>query len=409
MSPTRRIRLLVLIGSMGGGGAERQVVNLVRDLDRARFEPVLYLVYRTGPLLADLPADVPVISFDRLPQRTGWRRWLSRLPGQLRRDIIADLTATLVRERIDCVYDRTYHMTMLAAPACRRAGVPRVSTVVSDPKSDFDLQERRFRTIKRRLLATAYRQADRVVAVSEGVRQGLLAEYAPAADRVVTIYNPVDFERIERLATEPLPEILVAAFNEPGARHLVAAGRLQVEKCFDRLIAAFAEVAAARREQLHLHILGAGPLRPALLEQANRLGISERVHLWGFLPNPFPVFSRADLFVLSSHHEGFPGVLVEALAAGARGIVSTDCPHGPREILDGGRCGWLVPPDDTAALARGLADALAQPVETARRTTAARVRVRDLCSRQATLARLETLLETVVRERNPAWSTAGDG
>lgn len=409
MSPTRRIRLLVLIGSMGGGGAERQIVNLLRDLDRSRFEPVLYLVYRTGPLLADLPADVPVISFDRLPARTGWRRWLSRLPGQLRRDIIADLTQTLIRERIDCVYDRTYHMTMLADPACQRAGVPRVSTVVSDPKSDFDLQERRFRAIKRHLLGRAYRRADRVVAVSEGVRQGLLAEYAPPADRVVTIYNPVDFERIERLAAEPLPESLSSPFDEPGARHLVAAGRLQVEKCFDRLIAAFTDVTAMRREPLHLHILGEGPLRPDLTEQASRLGVSQRVHLWGFLPNPFPVFSRADLFVLSSHHEGFPGVLVEALAAGADGIVSTDCPHGPREILDGGRCGWLVQPDDSAALAEGIAAALERPDETARRTTAARLRVRDLCSRQATLARLEALLETVVRERNPAWSTSSDG
>jgi glycosyltransferase involved in cell wall biosynthesis len=403
MPSARRIRLLVLIGSMGGGGAERQVVNLLHDLDRNGFEPILYLVYRTGPLLAEIPADVPVIAFDRHPVRTGWRSLFSRIPGQLRRDIIADLTETLRRERIDCVYDRTYHMTMLAAPACRAAHVPRVSTVVSDPKSDFDLQEKRFRFIKRRLLMRAYREAERIVTVSEGVREGILAEYAPRADRVITIYNPVDFDRIATRAREPLPEEMRAVFDAPGARHLVAAGRLQVEKRFDQLITAFAFVTRAQREPLRLHLLGEGPLRPELTALAARLGVADCVHLWGFQPNPFPAFARAELLVLSSHHEGFPGVLVEALAAGAKGLVATDCPHGPREILDGGRCGWLVPRDNIEALSRGIEEALRDPKETERRSALARDHVRALCSREATLSRLEGLLETVVREHNPAW------
>ena len=211
----RRLRLLLVIGSLGGGGAERQVVNLLATLDRSRFEPLLYLVYRTGALLGEVPADVPVISFDRHPPRTGWRLLVGRLPGQLRRDIIADLTTVLRDERIDCVYDRTYHMTLLSGPAASRAGVPRLSTVASDPKSDFDQQERRYRWLKRRLLTRAYRTADRVIAVSEGVRQGILAEYRPAPERVVTLYNPVDFERIETLAREPLPGLGGEALGGP--------------------------------------------------------------------------------------------------------------------------------------------------------------------------------------------------
>ena len=399
----RRLRLLLVIGSLGGGGAERQVVNLLATLDRTRYEPLLYLVYRTGALLGEVPADVPVISFDRHPPRTGWRRLVGRLPGQLRRDIIADLTTVLRDERIDCVYDRTYHMTLLAAPAASRAGVPRLSTVASDPKSDFDQQERRYRWLKRRLLTRAYRTADRVIAVSEGVRQGILAEYRPAPERVVTLYNPVDFERIATLAREPLPEPMRAVFDAPSTTHLVAAGRLQIEKRFDLLIAAFGMLAGEGgvsdgRSTLHLHLLGEGPLRPELTRQVESLGLSGRVHLWGFQPNPFPVFARAELFVLSSHHEGFPGVLVEALAAGARGLVSTDCPHGPREILDGEQGGWLVPRDDAAALTTGLRAALSDPVERDQRTARCRERVRALCSRPATLARLETLIKEVTRE-----------
>ena len=118
------------------------------------------------------------------------------------------------------------------------------------------------------------------------------------------------------------------------------------------LLEAFAEAVASR--DIHLVILGEGPQRAALAAQARRLGVSDRVFLPGFVENPQAYMRRARVFALSSRNEGFPGALIEAMETGAA-IVSTDCPFGPREILDDERFGRLVPVGDSKAFSEALA------------------------------------------------------
>jgi glycosyltransferase involved in cell wall biosynthesis len=108
---------------------------------------------------------------------------------------------------------------------------------------------------------------------------------------------------------------------------------------------------------VRLVILGEGPQRGLLEELASRLGITAQLSMPGFNDNPYACMSRADVFVLSSAYEGFPNVLVEALACGAK-VVSTDCRSGPAEILDGGRFGGLVPVGDARSLAYAIRAAL---------------------------------------------------
>jgi glycosyltransferase involved in cell wall biosynthesis len=114
------------------------------------------------------------------------------------------------------------------------------------------------------------------------------------------------------------------------------------------------------RRAVKLAILGEGPERPSLETLIAELGLSDDVRLLGFQTNPYAYMARAAGFVLSSLWEGFPNVLVEALACGCR-VVSTDCPSGPAEILDGGRFGYLVPMGDITALANGMAAVLDGP------------------------------------------------
>jgi glycosyltransferase involved in cell wall biosynthesis len=90
------------------------------------------------------------------------------------------------------------------------------------------------------------------------------------------------------------------------------------------------------------------------------LGVAGDVAMVGFVDNPFAFMARSSVFALSSLYEGLPGVLIQALACGCP-VVSTDCPSGPREILDGGRFGALVPVSDEAALARAIEDVLDDP------------------------------------------------
>jgi glycosyltransferase involved in cell wall biosynthesis len=130
------------------------------------------------------------------------------------------------------------------------------------------------------------------------------------------------------------------------------------QKNFPNLIRAFAEV--RKTQTLRLMILGEGEERAALEALVHELGLSADVELPGFVPDPLAYIKRAALFVLSSDWEGLPTVLIEALALSTP-IVATDCKSGPREILDGGRWGRLVPVGDASALAAAIAAALTEP------------------------------------------------
>jgi len=140
-----------------------------------------------------------------------------------------------------------------------------------------------------------------------------------------------------------------------GVPVIIAAGRLAPWKGFADLIDALALVSAHRR--VRLLILGDGPLHDDLLQRIEAHGLHNTVQLLGYVANPLKYFSKADVFVLSSHLEGLPNVLVEAMMCGCT-PVATDCPTGPREVLEDGRYGYLVKPRDPHSLADGIVKAL---------------------------------------------------
>ena len=148
--------------------------------------------------------------------------------------------------------------------------------------------------------------------------------------------------------------------GDGGGPIAVAAGSLQPWKGFDDAIEAIGQIRDQGRG-LRLLILGEGPERGRLEAQIVQLLLQDRVRLVGHVDNSLKYFAKADLFVLSSHVEGLPNVLVEAMMAGTS-CVATDCPTGPREVLGDGRFGKLVPMRDPAALAAGILEALYHPV-----------------------------------------------
>jgi glycosyltransferase involved in cell wall biosynthesis len=210
------------------------------------------------------------------------------------------------------------------------------------------------------LLRRAYLKSDAIVTVSQGVGDDLTAYAGIPRGRISTVYNPVVGPDIPARAKEPLDHPWFA----PGAPPVIlSAGRLDPQKDFATLIRAFARLRA--RRPARLVILGAvNPTKPEYTDElralAARLGIADQVSLTGFRDNPFAYMSRAAVFVLSSTYEGLGNVLIEALACGTP-VASTDCPSGPREILDGERFGPLVPIGDDAALARAIEAVLDDP------------------------------------------------
>ncbi|MFJ7067455.1 glycosyltransferase [Streptomyces sp. NPDC101115] len=143
---------------------------------------------------------------------------------------------------------------------------------------------------------------------------------------------------------------------DPGAKIVVAAGRLTPVKRYDLLIDAFADVAAARPDW-KLRIYGTGDasdnLRKSLAKQVERLGLGEHVFLMGTAHPMEPEWAKGSLAAVTSRRESFGMTIVEAMRCGLP-VVSTDCPHGPAEIIEDGVDGRLVPVDDTAAVAAAL-------------------------------------------------------
>lgn len=140
---------------------------------------------------------------------------------------------------------------------------------------------------------------------------------------------------------------------------LIAAGRLASWKGFEDLIRAIKEVSLTKK--VHLLILGDGPLRNELSELILELNLSESIQLLGYVENPLKYFSQADVFILSSLVEGMPNVLVEAMMCGCT-PVATDCPTGPRELLQDGKYGYLIPMNNLKALANGILAAIDYPI-----------------------------------------------
>ncbi len=206
-------------------------------------------------------------------------------------------------------------------------------------------------------------QVDARVGVSMGVAQDLERRLGLAPGKVGVVSNPIWTKSRLDLRNAPCPHPWLSA-RQPGERSatapvVVGVGRLTTQKDFANLLDSFA-LLQRQNPSSRLIILGEGEDRVELVARAERLGLANRVSMPGHVPDPLPYLSRADLFVLSSRWEGFSIALVEALGAGCP-VVSTDCPSGPSEILEGGRIASLVPPGDPAALALAMERTLAVP------------------------------------------------
>jgi glycosyltransferase involved in cell wall biosynthesis len=200
-----------------------------------------------------------------------------------------------------------------------------------------------------------YPQANKIIAVSKGVADDLINLLNLSNEKIETIYNPVVTPDLFVKARQPISH---PWFEQNRLPVILAVGRLRKAKDYPTLFRAFSLVRQIRPAKLL--ILGEGEERSNLERLAIELGIQNDVSMPGFVDNPFAFMAKASVFVLSSAWEGFGNVLVEALACGCP-VVATDCRSGPREILDNGRYGRLVPVGDHEALAKAILETLDNP------------------------------------------------
>lgn len=387
----RRLRVLFVIGSMHAGGAERQVVELLRHLDRERFEPHLYLAHRDGALLPEVPSDVPVEAFwgGTRPHSLGLKLLTVCRGGMFAR--MWHLSQFLRRLRPDVVYDRTYLSTLDAAGACWWRGIPRVSAAVADPRVQFEMYAKRLRWLRRRYARWAYRSAAKVLANSAGLRQQMIDYWQLPSEQVVIQPNGLDIERIEqRLREQIIPRV-------DGMVRILTVGRIDEDKGHIDLLTALDElIHRGGHAELRWQILGVGPRMERLRQEIAAMKLTEHVELVGAVSNPFPYYAAADLFVLPSRSEGLPNVLLEALACPLP-VISTDCPSGPREILEGGRYGYLVPVRDPQSIAKAIEEFLSHREEWQQTAVAGQASVRERFDVRRVVKQLEAVFEDVAK------------
>jgi glycosyltransferase involved in cell wall biosynthesis len=399
-APRSGRRLTLLFASFSGGGVERSMLRLGQAFMARGLAVDLVVGQAKGELRTDVAPGARVVE---LSKKGLWRAAADGLVSEPRAWRLLLKVPTLKRlwRRLPALVDYLNE----ACPSAVLAAEPRYNAMaawalrrtrldcrlvlsehiqasthasIANPWADRRVQP---------LLRRAYLTADAIVTASRGVADDLAAYAAIPRHRITTIYNPVVAPDLLVAARAPVDHPWFAAGEPPV---ILGVGRLDPQKDFATLLRAFA--ALRSRRPVRLVILGSGlgsAYAGSLQALAIELGIADAVDLPGFAHNPLAFMSRAAVLVLSSRYEGLGNALIEALACGTP-VVSTDCPSGPREILDGGRFGPLVPVGDAAA----LADAIEQVLDHPPAADSLRARAQVFSVERAADAYLELLLPT---------------
>lgn len=340
-------RLVFHIPSLGGGGAERVWVLLANEMARRGHAVTLLVWNGEGPNAAHRSPAVDLVDFAMPIRNEGFGK-----PATLRG--LVRMAAWLRRHRPDAVFSGPEFANLVTALSLLVTANPARFFPSFHAAADLKA-DRAGSTLARGVVGMMGRRATNLVAVSQGIADDLRT--ARLGDgKVVVINNPLPPP--VTATTPPQPwEAALAAARRANIPVIATAGRLSPVKDHRTLVEAFALLRQHRPARLV--IFGEGPLQAQLEAQIARLGLETDVLLPGFVA-PQLCYRHADLFALSSLSEGFGNVLVEAMAAGVP-VVTTDCPHGPRDILDGGRLGRLVPVGDAPALAIAMAAMLDAP------------------------------------------------
>ncbi|MFN7948947.1 MAG: glycosyltransferase [Blastocatellia bacterium] len=370
----RRLRVLHFINSFETGGTERQAIELLKRIDRERFDVRLAAIHARGPLLDEIAGcfdsvpEFPLTSFYNLNAL----RQASRLRDLLR------------RERIDILHAHDFYAGLLGAAAGRLAGVRVIAA-----QRHLKLSERRVHAWGTRLI---HRLADRVLVNSEAIRRSITQSSHFNPERIIVIYNGL--RETEFISRRVMHDQLCRELKISEQAKLIGmVARLQPVKGHRYFIAAAARL-AAELSDVHFVLVGDGPLRDEIIAQATQLKIADRVHLPGDRADAARLVAGFDLAVLASLHEGMPNAVIEAMAAGTP-VIATDT-GGTTELIRDGETGWLVAPADAAALAERMFYALRNEAESALIAARAQQWVTEAFSMRAMVSAVERLYDELM-------------
>ena len=326
--------ILIILPNLSGGGAELIHVNLANDWVAKGYEVRFILLRKKGELLFLLSNKIEIIDLN-----------VNRI-----RQAIIPLALILYRLRPDVTIAAMWPLTSIAVCSWLISGFKgKLYLSEHENLSASYIEQRRVNILYLKYsIRFTYPFATGIVAVSNGVKKDLCILGNLSNDYIKVIYNPVSSGIRTNINNKKRYSEL---WGKDDDYRILAVGRLTIQKDHETLIRAFALLPNSLSASLI--ILGEGSQRNEIIKLINSLGLGCRISLPGFVVDPKPWFLSADLFVLSSRWEGFGNVIVEALECGLP-VVSTDCPSGPNEILEGGKYGTLIPVGDSFLLAKAI-------------------------------------------------------
>jgi glycosyltransferase involved in cell wall biosynthesis len=322
------------------GGAEKMILTLLPQFINAGYFIDLVLIKKAGAFLSDIDPRVNIIS--------------------LKKEHVSQSLIPLIRyfkkSKPDVFISNLTHLNIVTIIAKFFSGT-RSKIIITEHSSitTNNLQKGGKEGILVFLARFLYPLADKTVVVSDGAAQNLIEAIKINPNKVQSIYNPIDMDRIRILSREKIDEFWLTEKSIPV---FVAIGRLEQEKNFSFLLNVFQTLTKKRKARLL--ILGEGSERQMLEQQMIAYGIENDVKLLGIKTNPYPYISNADLLVCTSKYEGFNITLAESLACGTP-VISMNCPYGPAEILDNGTYGQLIPPGDRDGMVDAIIAAIDHP------------------------------------------------
>lgn len=333
----------MVLQDLRGGGAERVAVLLANGLADAGDMVTIACLRAIGPNAAAISNRVELVDLN-----------CSRTALSLKA-----LRRLFSTRKPDIILSHMTHMNVVTILAALLCGIANRCIAVEHNHFDLNLKLIRQRTVRAAysIARFVYRWAAAIICVSDGVAETLERCTGLSKRSIVVIHNPIVRDDLQELSAKVADHPFFAQSDYPV---VLGVGKLLPQKDFDSFLKAIASLSGVR--EVRAVILGEGAERPKLEKLRNDTGLKEIVDFPGYCENPYAFMAAADIFLLSSRWEGFPTVLVEALAVGQR-IISTDCPSGPREILLDGMLGRLVPVGDYSAMAEAIDAALRAPAQ----------------------------------------------
>jgi len=325
-------KIIFFMSNLGGGGAERVTVNIIRQLDKEKYDIVLLMVKREGTFLADIPSYVKIenMNIDK-----------------------TILSLFKVRKYIKLYQPDIIYTTMMMNSIVLSLAIMHLKKsffiVIRNPTSPKILEEEGTLPLyKKLLLVYAYRHcADIILAQTPEMKDEIEKYYSVSKQKIEVFFNPLDREGIDSKIKN-----IKNPFSEDTI-NIVSAGRLTYAKAFDTLLYAFKKV-ITENKNYRLHILGEDDGESKkIFEIFKKLHLEEYVTFHGFQSNPYQFFYFSDLYVLSSRREGLPNAVLENLYLG-KPVVATNCISFMNQLIDENNNGYIVEVDNILMLSQAI-------------------------------------------------------